>query len=304
MTVSDTAAVWQTALPLPLVRRGKVRDLYDVGDHLLVVATDRISAFDHVLPTPVPDKGRVLTALSAFWCARLGGVVSHHLVSASWDALVAAVPALADHPELDGRAMLVHRCRRIDVECVVRGYLTGSAWEEYQRSGTVADEPLPPGLRHGAPLPRPLFTPATKAATGHDENIGYPRLADLVGPTVAARLREVSLRLYEQAADHARRCGLILADTKFEFGWRERELVLIDEVLTPDSSRYWDAGSYPVALVPFDKQYVRDYLAAVGWNREPPAPPLPPEVVAATRRRYWETYRRLTGDRGGGEAAP
>ncbi|MDR7402283.1 MAG: phosphoribosylaminoimidazolesuccinocarboxamide synthase [Armatimonadota bacterium] len=300
MSPGRAAIVRDTALPLPVYRRGKVRDLYDLGDRLLVVATDRISAFDHVLPTPIPDKGRVLTALSAFWCARLDGV-DHHVVAAAWDALVSAVPVLADHPELEGRTMLVDRCQRIDVECVVRGCLAGSAWEEYQRSGTVAGEPLPPGLRHGSLLPRPLFTPATKASVGHDENITYRDLAERVGPEVAAQLREASLHLYQQAARHARRCGLILADTKFEFGWRRGRLTLIDEVLTPDSSRYWDAAAYPDALVPVDKQYVRDYLVACGWDRSPPAPPLPPEVVAATRQRYWETYRRLTG---GGDTAP
>jgi phosphoribosylaminoimidazole-succinocarboxamide synthase len=301
MSGAGEVTVFETALPLPLYRRGKVRDLYHLGDHLLVVATDRISAFDCVLPTPIPDKGRILTALSAFWCARLGGAVAHHVVTTSWEALVAACPPLADFPALRGRTMLVDACRRIDVECVVRGYLTGSAWDEYQRWGTVAGEPLPAGWRHGAPLPRPLFTPAIKASSGHDRTISYPHLVALVGPPVAAWLRETSLRLYQWAADHARRCGLILADTKFEFGWRGSELVLIDEVLTPDSSRYWDAASYPDVLVPYDKQYVRDYLLAWGWDQKPPPPALPPEVVAATRRRYAETYRRLTGERTGGE---
>ena len=304
MRDADAVAVDTTALPLPLYRRGKVRDLYDLADRLLVVATDRISAFDHVLPTLIPGKGEVLTALSAFWCAHLGDAVAHHLVATSWDELVAAVPVLADRPELRGRTMLVARCRRIDVECVVRGYLAGSAWDEYQRRGTVAGEPLPDGLRHGSPLPRPLFTPALKASSGHDENITYVRLAHLVGPQVAARLREASLSLYQRAADHARRCGLILADTKFEFGWRGGELVLIDEVLTPDSSRYWDARAYPHTLVPFDKQYVRDYLIASGWNHQPPPPALPPEVVEATRQRYREAYRRLTGRPAGGDGAP
>lgn len=287
----------QTSLPLPLYRRGKVRDVYEAGRDLLIVATDRISAFDHVLPTPVPDKGRVLTALSAFWFSRTAHLVANHMIA--WDTIeiVRRAPAVDPAPlaVLRGRAMLVHRCERVDVECVVRGYLTGSAWEEYRRTGAVAGLSLPPGLHNGDALPEPILTPATKAATGHDENITYARLIEMVGAGVADELRESSIRLYTFAATHAARCGLILADTKFEFGRRDGRLLLIDEALTPDSSRYWDAASYPQSLVPFDKQYVRDYLNAMGWNHEPPVPTVPPEVVAATRERYLDTYRRLTG---------
>lgn len=293
----EARPVAETALPLPLYRRGKVRDVYEAGRNLLIVATDRISAFDHVLPTPVPDKGRVLTALSAFWFARTAHIVTNHLIT--WDPVDIArrAPGLdpAALPALAGRTMLVERCERIDVECVVRGYLTGSAWEEYRRSGSVAGAALSEGLRNGDALPEPIFTPATKAASGHDENITYAGLVELVGTGAAGELRELSVRLYTFAATHAALCGLILADTKFEFGRRDGRLMLIDEALTPDSSRYWDGGSYPQSLQPFDKQYVRDYLNAIGWNHEPPAPALPAEVIAATRERYLETYRRLTG---------
>ena len=297
ITNHESREVLQTSLPLPLYGRGKVRDVYEAGEDLLIVATDRISAFDHVLPTPVPDKGRVLTALSAFWFSRTGSIVANHMIA--WDPveIVRRVPGLdaATLPVLAGRAMLVQRCERIDVECVVRGYLTGSAWEEYRRTGAVAGVALPPGLRNGDALPEPIFTPATKAATGHDANITYTDLIETVGGSVAGDLRELSVRLYTFAATHAALCGLILADTKFEFGRRAGRVLLIDEALTPDSSRYWDAGSYPQSLLPFDKQYVRDYLNAIGWNHEPPVPTLPVEVVAATRERYLETYRRLTG---------
>lgn len=294
---SPQSAVLQTALPLPLYRRGKVRDVYEVGRQLLIVATDRISAFDHVLPTPVDDKGRVLTALSAFWFARTRQIVPNHLVTCDPGQILRRAPGLDPEalPVLAGRAMLVHRCERIDVECVVRGYLTGSAWEEYRRSGMAVGLELPAGLRNGDPLPEPIFTPATKATSGHDENITYTRLVDLVGADVAHTLRESSIQVYTLAATHAALCGLILADTKFEFGRLSGHLVLIDEALTPDSSRYWDAAAYPQGLVPFDKQYVRDYLNEIGWNHEPPAPTLPAAVIAATRERYLETYRRLTG---------
>ncbi len=286
--------VAETALPLPSYRRGKVRDVYAVGGDLLLVATDRISAFDCVLPTPVPEKGRVLTALSAFWFVRTASIVPNHLITYRPDEI--AQRAAIDVASLAGRAMLVHRCERIDVECVVRGYLTGSAWEEYRRTGAVAGIGLPEGLHNGDPLPEPIFTPATKASSGHDQNITYAQLVQTVGPQVARALRESSIRLYTFAAIHAARCGLILADTKFEFGCRYGRLLLIDEALTPDSSRYWDAASYPWSLVPFDKQYVRDYLNGLGWNHEPPAPALPPDVADATRARYIETYQRLTGE--------
>ncbi len=288
--------VLETSLLLPLYARGKVRDVYEVDGGLLIVATDRISAFDHVLPTPVPDKGRVLTALSAFWFSRTEGIVPNHMVTADPSDIAAAAALPSDDVSaIAGRAMLVRRCRRIDVECVVRGYLTGSAWDEYRSSGRVAGLALPDGLRNGDPLSEPIFTPATKAASGHDENITYPRLAEIVGEHVAWDLKEASVLLYRFAAAHAAQRGLMLADTKFEFGRHDGRLVLIDEALTPDSSRYWDAAAYPERLVPFDKQYVRDYLNAIAWNHEPPAPALPPDVVEATRQRYLETYRRLTG---------
>ncbi len=286
-----------TFLPLPLYRRGKVRDVYEAGPHLLIVATDRISAYDHVLATSIPDKGRVLTGLSAFWFERTRHIVANHMLAAEAEEIAGIVPGLGPvHlPVLVGRSMLVRRCARVDIECVVRGYLAGSAWEEYRRTGTVAGTVLPSGLQQGASLPEPLFTPATKAASGHDENITYPQMVEIVGAGAAGELRERSVALFQFAAAHAASCGLILADTKFEFGRHEGRIVLIDEALTPDSSRYWDASVYPQSLVAFDKQFVRDHLNAIGWNREPPAPTLPADVVEATRQRYVETHRRLTG---------
>lgn len=264
--------------------------------YLLIVATDRLSAFDHVLPTPIPDKGRVLTQLSAFWFERTRDLVPNHLVSTDLAEIVELVPETgqADPEILAGRTMLVRLCVRFEVECVVRGFITGSAWDEYRRGGTVAGIVLPAGLRNGDRLPEPIFTPATKAAHGHDQNISFEQMAHIVGSETAASLRETSLALYQRAAEYARTRGLLLADTKFEFGLLDGRITLIDEVLTPDSSRYWDAAQYPQALVPFDKQYVRDYLNASGWNHEPPAPALPVEVVEATRRRYLETLERVT----------
>ena len=282
---------------LPLYTRGKVRDVYRAGERLLIVATDRLSAFDHVLPTPVPDKGRVLTQLSAFWFDETSGVVRNHMLTADLDEITQHVPPLRDSPReaLEGRIMLVEPCERIDIECVVRGYITGSAMEEYRRTGAVAGIPLPEGLRNGDRLPEPIFTPATKASSGHDENITFQVMQELVGSDLAHALRTISVSLYNRAAAHSAGSGLILADTKFEFGVREGEIVLIDEALTPDSSRYWDGALYPGSLVAFDKQYVRDYLNRIGWNHEPPAPALPADVVASTRARYLETFQRLTG---------
>ncbi len=293
----NSRALAATDLPFPLLARGKVRDVYALpGERLLLVATDRLSAFDHVLPTPIPDRGRVLTRLSAFWFARTAHLVPNHLLSLDVDGLL--LPSDPRLAPLRGRAMVVRRARRIDVECVVRGYLAGSAWEEYRATGTVGGVRMPSGLSQGSPLPRPLFTPATKAAVGHDENISRTRVEALLGAALARRLEEVSITLYRYAHDHAAACGLVLADTKFEFGLGPGEaLLLIDEALTPDSSRYWDAAAYRQgSLEPFDKQFVRDYLTRIGWNREPPAPPLPPEVVAATTARYREVYRRLVGE--------
>ncbi|MBM3470633.1 MAG: phosphoribosylaminoimidazolesuccinocarboxamide synthase [Armatimonadetes bacterium] len=305
MSISDAPAVVATDLPLPVFARGKVRDVYDLGERLLIVATDRLSAFDHVLPTPVPGKGRILTRLSAFWFARTRKIVQNHLIATDIDQM-RLPPAVGEQVRLlDGRAMLVRRANRIDVECVVRGYLTGSGWQEYSRDGAVCGVRLPDGLAHGARLPHPIFTPATKAASGHDQNIAFEEVARLVGGTLAERMRDLSLALYLHAAAVAERCGLLLADTKFEFGMVRGAsggaggdaLMLIDEALTPDSSRYWDAAEYTAGrLASFDKQIVRDYLTRTGWNRESPAPALSDDVVEATRQRYLETYRRLTGE--------
>jgi len=293
----NSAVLTATDLPFPLLGRGKVRDVYALpGKRLLLAATDRLSAFDHVLPTPIPDKGRVLTRLSAFWFARTAHLVPNHFLSLDVDGLLPpADPRLA---LLRGRAMVVRWARRIDVECVVRGYLAGSAWEEYRAAGTVGGARLPTGLGPGSPLPQPLFTPATKAAAGHDENIPPARVQALLGAELARRLEETSIALYRYAAEHAAACGLILADTKFEFGLApDGALLLIDEALTPDSSRYWDTAGYRRGILePFDKQFVRDYLIRVGWDREPPAPALPPEVAGATAARYREVYRRLVGE--------
>jgi phosphoribosylaminoimidazole-succinocarboxamide synthase len=298
--MSPAPVIAATDLPLPLRARGKVRDVYEVDGALLIVATDRISAFDHILPTPIPDKGRVLTQLSAFWFDLTEAIVPNHLVTADLPRMPDAARACAS--ALDGRAMLVRPARRLDVECVARGYLAGAAWQAYRRDGAICGLALPRGLREGDRLPEPIFTPATKAASGHDEHIAFEHVEALVGAALAARLREVTLALYRFAHDYAAGRGLILADTKFEFGLvagsgrGDEALILIDEALTPDSSRYWDAREHSRgSLAPLDKQFVRDYLIRIGWNREPPAPALPADVVAATRARYLETYHRLTG---------
>ena len=265
---------------LPLYRRGKVRDMYVVDDeHLLMVASDRVSAFDVVMNEPIPGKGAVLTRLSKFWFERTRDVVPNHFVA-----------------EQDERSLLVRRATRIDIECVVRGYLAGSGWAEYQRLGTLASEKLPAGLVESERLPEPRFTPAIKAETGHDENISRARLRDIVGSDLAARLEQHSLRLYAAGASHAAARGLILADTKFEFGTIGDELTLIDELLTPDSSRYWPEHGYaPGKSQPsFDKQFLRDFLESTGWNKQPPPPPLPAEVIQGTSERYAEALKRLT----------
>jgi len=294
-TLNALPRVAETSLPLPLFRRGKVRDTYILDDrHLLMVATDRISAFDVVLPTPIPLKGAVLTMLSRFWFEQTADLVPNHLVEVILDPKQAA--GLGD-PKLVGRAMVVRRAERVDIECVVRGYLAGSAWDEYRRTGGVCGIRLPAGLREADRLPEPIFTPATKAETGHDENIPFERMAELVGEGLARQLKDLSLKLYSRAAQVAESRGLIIADTKFEFGLLDGQIIVIDELLTPDSSRFWDAALYePGRSQPsFDKQYVRDWLVQSGWNREPPAPPLPDEVVAGTVSRYLEAYTRLTG---------
>jgi phosphoribosylaminoimidazole-succinocarboxamide synthase len=277
--------------------RGKVRDIYDVDpDHLLMLTTDRISSFDVVLPTPIPDKGRVLTALSLFWFDRTRDLVPNHVVSASVDDLPAS---FAEHrEELAGRSMLVRRAEMIPIECVARGYLSGSGWKEYRSSGTVCGIRLPDGLRESERLPEPIFTPATKAETGHDENISLERAGDIVGQGLARRLEELTLTLYERGASLAAERGVILADTKFEFGFIDGEIALCDEVMTPDSSRFWPADGYAAGGTQpsFDKQYVRDWLDASGWDHEPPPPELPPDVVGQTAGRYREAYQRVTGE--------
>jgi phosphoribosylaminoimidazole-succinocarboxamide synthase len=301
MTSTPLAA---SNLPLPLWRRGKVREVYAVDDQrLLIVASDRVSAFDVVLAEAVPDKGRVLTQLSAHWFARLGTICPNHCLTADTDAILVEVPALAAHrDQLAGRAMLVRRTAPVAFECVVRGYLAGSAWGEYRRTGTLAGEPLPLGLREADPLEPPIFSPATKAESGHDENVTFATMSRALGSDLAEALRDLSLALYAAGRLDARGAGLIIADTKFEFGLTPTgQPMLIDEALTPDSSRFWPADRWiPGATPPsFDKQPLRDWLAAERdagrWNGEAPAPALPPEVVSATTARYREAYRRLTG---------
>ena len=282
-------------VPLPLLRRGKVREMYVVDDErLLMVASDRVSAFDVVMNEPIPGKGAVLTALSAFWFRRVADVVRNHLIS---DDLAALPVSIRDAVgSLGDRWLLVRRAERIDIECVVRGYLSGSAWAEYRRTGAVAGEPLPAGLVESQGLEQPIFTPAIKAESGHDENISRARLAELEGTQRARQLEELSLALYSVGAAHAASRGLILADTKFEFGEVGGDLTLIDEALTPDSSRYWPADQYqPGGPQPsFDKQFLRDFLESSGWNKEPPPPPLPDWVITGTAARYAEALRRLT----------
>jgi phosphoribosylaminoimidazole-succinocarboxamide synthase len=273
--------------------RGKVRDIYDAGDKLLIVATDRLSAFDVILPTPIPDKGRVLTQLSLFWFDLLQDVIPNHVLSAT------KFPAPFDAylEELAGRSMLVRKTVPLPIECVVRGYVSGSGWKDYQRTGEICGNALPPGLRESDRLPEPIFTPATKAATGHDENISFERVASLIGRERARQVRDVSLEIYGRAVRYAEPRGILLADTKFEFGLLKDELIWIDEALTPDSSRFWPAAQYkPGGAQPsFDKQFVRDYLESIHWPKTPPGPELPPEVVDATRSKYREAYRILTG---------
>jgi phosphoribosylaminoimidazole-succinocarboxamide synthase len=298
-----TAAVSQTSLPLPLARRGKGRDVYTVdADRLLVVATDRVSAFDVVMAEPVPHKGAVLTQLTAWWLRQLEPDVEHHMLSASAEEIVRQVSALAGHADaLRGRAMLCRRADVFPVECVVRGYVSGSAWKEYKASGTLAGEPLPAGLRECDRLDPPIFSPATKAEAGHDENITVARMAEIVGEDVTRTLERLSRWVYERGRALASERGIIIADTKFEFGARDGRVILIDEVLTPDSSRFWPADTYePGRTQPsFDKQPLRDWLDAERragrWNGEAPPPRLPAEVVNATSLRYLEAYRRITG---------
>ncbi|MBA3974163.1 MAG: phosphoribosylaminoimidazolesuccinocarboxamide synthase [Candidatus Solibacter sp.] len=287
----------QSTIPtLPLLARGKVRDVYTVGeDKLLMIATDRISAFDCVLGSPIPDKGKVLTQISLFWFEMLNDIVPNHLLTASVDEYPAELRQYRD--QLEGRSMLVKRARMVDIECVARGYLSGSGLKEYKSNGTVCGIGLPAGLVDSSQLPEPIFTPASKEQTGHDINISFEAAVERVGVELASRLRDLTLAIYQKAAGYALTRGIIIADTKFEFGFIDGVLTLGDEVLTPDSSRFWPAAEYKAggAQPSFDKQYVRDYLETLTWNKQPPAPVLPDEVVAGTRAKYLDAYTRLTG---------
>ena len=293
---TSSRVLLQTDFPeLTLHARGKVRDLYSLNGHLLFVATDRISAFDYVLNTGIPEKGRVLTQLSLFWFEFLKDIVSNHLVTARVSEYPEPLQRYAD--QLRGRSMLVNKAQMVDIECVVRGYISGSAWKEYQQNGTVCGIQLPSGLRESDKLPEPIFTPATKALSGHDENISFSEMCKRTGPELAEQLRDLSLKVYNKAADYAAGRGIIIADTKFEFGHTFQGLVLADEVLTPDSSRFWPAEKYQPgrAQESFDKQFVRDYLEAIKWNKQPPAPSLPDDVAQKTSEKYIQAYKILAG---------
>ncbi|HEV7241040.1 MAG TPA: phosphoribosylaminoimidazolesuccinocarboxamide synthase [Thermoanaerobaculia bacterium] len=289
-----SAAISQTNLPFPLARRGKVRDVYDLGDRYLFVATDRISAFDVVLSPGIPDKGTILTQISNFWFQRFTQL-ENHLLETNFDDFPDEIQPF---DELRGRSVLVKKCEVVPVECVARGYLVGSGLKEYQQTGTVCGIRLPEGLKTASKLPEPIFTPATKEETGHDINISFERMAEIVGEKLAAQLRDLTLSIYQEAAEYALTRGIIIADTKFEFGLKDGRVVWIDEALTPDSSRFWPAHQYAVGQNPpsYDKQFVRDWLETTGWDKNPPAPELPADVVEHTRAKYLEAYRQLTGD--------
>lgn len=290
------AVILHTELPgLTLHARGKVRDIYEVGDDLLFVATDRISAFDYVLASGIPDKGKVLTQLSLFWFEFLKPVVANHLITADFDRYPAELKRFEE--QLRGRSMLVRKAQMVPIECVARGYLSGSGWKDYLKAGSVCGIPLPGGLRESDRLPMPIFTPAIKATSGHDENISFDEAARQIGQELAEQLRDVTLKIYQAAAAHAEKCGILLADTKFEFGFVDGKLVLADEVLTPDSSRFWPADTYKPgqAQISYDKQFVRDYLEEIRWNKQPPAPALPESVAQKTSEKYKQAYRRLAG---------
>lgn len=295
--MSATTTILETNISdLRLIHRGKVRDVYQVNDQqYLLVATDRISAFDCVMPTPVPNKGKVLTQLSKFWFSRLGHLTNHHLINADFEKMPANIK---QNLELDGRSMLVKKTKVFPVECVIRGYLAGSGWKDYKATGMICGHKLPEGLSEADKLPQPIFTPATKADTGHDENITELEFENIVGVETAQQLSSISLKLYQEAAEFALTRGIIIADTKFEFGLDEEgNILLIDEILTPDSSRFWSIENYQVGQSPpsFDKQFVRDYLETLDWEKQPPAPALPNEIVEATTKRYLEAFRLLTG---------
>ncbi|HZR20956.1 MAG TPA: phosphoribosylaminoimidazolesuccinocarboxamide synthase [Verrucomicrobiae bacterium] len=296
MPTETDRTVLQLDIPgLKKLRSGKVRDIFDLGDRLLFVATDRISAFDCIMPNGIPHKGEVLTQISYFWFAQTEGFQPNHLLSKPEDPLPANLQPFAT--QLAGRSMIVKKAKPLAIECVVRGYLAGSGWKEYRASQTVCGVKLPPGLKESSELPEPIFTPATKAETGHDENISFEQAAKIVGGEIAEKARAASLKIYNTARDYARKRGIIIADTKFEFGLFDGELILIDEVLTPDSSRFWPADQYQAgkSQPSFDKQFVRDYLETLDWDKTPPAPALPPEVVSRTESKYLEAYERLTG---------
>ncbi len=296
MNSANTQIILETDLPgIERHARGKVRDVYTLGDRLLIVATDRISAFDYILQTGIPDKGKVLTQLSIFWFDLLRDLTPTHFLAASVDEY--PEPLRQYRSQLEGRSMLVKRARMVEIECVARGYLAGSGWKEYREQGTVCGIRLPAGLKESDRLPEPIFTPAIKAQTGHDENVSFENVASKIGGELASRLRDLTLAIYTRAAEYAEKRGVLIADTKFEFGFVGDRLVLGDEVLTPDSSRFWPADSYRPGGPQFsyDKQYVRDYLESIHWNKQPPAPALPPEVAAKTGEKYRQAYRALTG---------
>jgi phosphoribosylaminoimidazole-succinocarboxamide synthase len=309
------STITQLDLPgIPKLRSGKVREVFDLGDTLLIVATDRLSAFDVILPDPIPEKGRVLTALSEFWFRKTAHIIESHLLTTDFDEILRAVvgrvpsrggndtPAGGSGPTtksepLRTRSMLVRKCQPLPIECVVRGYLAGSGWKEYRQSKTICGVRLPDGLVESSELPEPIFTPATKAESGHDENIDFNRCSSIVGAELAARVRDLSLAIYTFAREYARPRGIIIADTKFEFGLHDGKLLLIDEALTPDSSRFWPADSYKPGATPpsYDKQFVRDYLETLDWDKTPPGPKLPTAVIRKTSEKYLEALRRLTG---------
>jgi phosphoribosylaminoimidazole-succinocarboxamide synthase len=294
-TMKAGSTLSQSDLPGFPVRRGKVRDIYDLGDALLLVATDRISTYDVVHPTPIPDKGRILTALSLFWFDLLKDVTSNHLIATDPARYGRGLEKFAD--QLTGRSMLVRKATVVPIECVVRGYLAGSGWKDYQSTGAVCGIKLPPGMKQCQKLETPAFTPSTKADVGHDENISYDQAAQTVGDAVMKELRDRTLAIYKKAADYAAGRGILIADTKFEFGRHEGKLLLIDEVLTPDSSRFWPADKYAAGRdqESFDKQFVRNYVTGLGWNKQPPAPEIAPDIVEKTRAKYIEAYEKLTG---------
>jgi phosphoribosylaminoimidazole-succinocarboxamide synthase len=290
------APLFESSLPgCELRARGKVRDVYTAGEFLVIVATDRLSAFDYILPTPIPDKGRVLTQTTLFWLDLLGGILPNHFVSSDVAEYPDPFPTFRD--QIEGRSMLVRRAAMIDIECVARGYVSGSGWKDYQKTGAICGIRLPAGLRESDRLPEPIFTPATKAQSGHDENIPFETVAGRIGTELAGQLRAYTLQIYKRAAEYAETRGIIIADTKFEFGFLGDQLILADEVLTPDSSRFWPRSLYqPGGPQPsYDKQFVRDYLESIRWNKQPPAPALPPDVIAKTSDKYREAYRMLTG---------